>query len=130
MGQFSDSINKTIQKISLEINDKIVLAATDLFSGVVADTPVATGLLINNWFSAIGSYSSSTTATTDKSGESSYTNISAIGASEPFYNKDSMVSLSNNLDYAYQAEALGWVRTGPYRMVEINLINAANKVYK
>lgn len=38
-----------------------------------------------------------------------------------FTGKDGRITLTNNLDYAVQAESEGWKRTAPYRMVALSL---------
>jgi hypothetical protein len=49
-----------------------------------------------------------------------------------FYDKDGRVTLTNNLDYAVQAESTGWnpprwKGTPPYRMVALSLQATAAK---
>ncbi len=64
--------------------------------------------MINNWFPAIASYSGEVTASKSSSGMGSLSRIKAIVQQKPFYGKDNYLTLTNNISYAYRAEALGW----------------------
>lgn len=125
---FADSMKKSVDKITQQINDKVLETATELFSEIVRETPVRTGLLINNWFSGVGAYSTAKTNVHDTTGAGSLLNIESLLQSDAFKGQDGWVSLSNNLDYAYRAEHLGWPtpqwsgRVGPYKMVENSMI--------
>lgn len=141
MGMFSDSVKKTVDKIELEVDSQIMVVVQDLFNGVVFDTPVGTpprdshpGLLINNWFTKVNGYSQATTPIQDTSGSGSYLNIESLLQDKYFFNKDAQISMSNNQDYAYRAESIGWEdiggRTPPYKMVAMNLDRVSRKTYK
>lgn len=133
---FADSIKKSRDKIVEQVNDKMLETATNLFSAIVRDTPVRTGLLINNWFSGDGAYSPAKTTILDKTASGSLLNIDSLRDSTAFLGKDGFVSLSNNLDYSYRAEALGWPspewsgRVDAYHMVENNVTRFGGKVLK
>ena len=130
MGQATDTANKTINKMKSEMNSKILLMADELFSNVVRLTPVDKGYLINNWFTATEGYSDATTEVADRSGQRSDSDIAVMAKQTPFLEKDSQVSLSNSLSYAYQANSVGWFRTPAYHMVEGAIAIVKNKVYK
>jgi len=130
MGQATDTANKTIAKMKSEMNSKILTLADDLFSNVVMLTPVDKGYLINNWFTATEGYSYTTTDMADRSGQRSDSDITLITTQKNFLEKDSQVSLSNSLSYAYQANSIGWYRTPAYHMIEGAIATVKNKVYK
>lgn len=125
--------------------DKALLAASkntnniveELFTQAVIRSPSPTnpgrfakGLLVNQWYSSIGStYSLSVTSATNAYGIDSLSRIKATIAENPFLGKDNEVTLANNTQEAYHAEVLGWPagggangwvwsgRQGPYAMV-------------
>ena len=140
MGAFSISIKASIDNILKDVNDKLVIVTEDLFVGIIQDTPVATvpyqgefhpGLLKNNWFTEVNSTSSETTSVADPSGSGSISNVQSVLQANPFLKGDVKVTMTNNQDYAYRAEMLGWEaprwsgNVAPYRMVATNLIRVA-----
>ena len=141
MGAFADSIGKNILKINTEVNDKITFVAQDLFTGIIKDTPVGSpprdnhpGLLKNNWFTAVNTFSTATTDIQDAGGSGSMLNVDSLKQEDYFFNKDSSLTMSNNLDYSYRAEAIGWRdiggNTDPYLMVATNLDRVSKENYK
>jgi len=138
LSNFAQSVIQNSQKILQEVNDRCYYIARELFISVVLQTPspdhpgpTAQGLLSNNWFPVNGSgFSSETTDTKHRSGGGSLTRIKTVLIGKQFLRKDGVVTLSNNLHYAYRAEVLGWPappsgqwsgRIGPYRMVAKSL---------
>lgn len=142
-GSFAQSVNSNSWKIMLDVNEQVYKVARELFTSIVKLTPspiqreaaTAKGLLVNNWFPVNGSeFSSATTSSTSDYGAGSLTRIKALSGFN-FFRKDGTVTLSNNLDYAYRAEVLGWPsppwsgRVGPYRMVALSM-QAVSARYK
>lgn len=132
-GSFAQSVLLNIEKVKQDVNDSVYQIARELFTKIVGYTPARTpnpvvgptakGVLVNNWFPMNGpEFSSSKTDQRSAIGAGSLARIKAL-VGQNFLNKDGTVTLSNNLDYAYRAEVLGWPsppwsgRIGPYRMV-------------
>lgn len=133
---FGASVQLNGQKLLKKTNDKCLAIAKELFVSIVNLSPspinpgaFADGLLVNQWYPAIGSFSSELGASESDYGAESLARIAAISP-VAFMGKDNMVTLSNNVHYAYRAEALGWPitpgtnwtgRVGPYLMVAKSL---------
>lgn len=134
MAGFADSIKINSTKILAEIQAKCYTITDDLFTTVVYNTPVLKGELINNWFTSTGDIlSSATTTTLDTAGNDSLLNIESLSQEDLFNGKDDIASLTNNIDYSYNAEFIGWPlpewsgRVGPYAMVRNSLTQIAAK---
>jgi hypothetical protein len=133
---FADSIKNFNKKVKQEVSDKIITIATELFTEVVAGTPVDKGVLINNWYAGIGkgvyngSYSESSA---DSNGMSSLTQIASLKTYTGFVGKDGAVSLSNSTPYGFRAEYAGWPypqwtgRVGKYAMIAKAFIKVVPK---
>lgn len=133
-GSFAQSVELNSLAILREVNDRVYEIARELFRSIVQLTPspsnpgdTAKGLLANNWFPVDGPGFSQATSTAKSSwGAASVARINALRGNN-FFQKDGTVTLSNNLDYAYRAEVLGWPnprwsgRVGPYRMVALSM---------
>lgn len=133
-GSFSASVNANIYKALQSVNDKCYEIARELFLKIVALTPspsfpgpTAQGVLANNWYPVNGpSFSSEETDSKSATGAGSQARIMALRGFN-FFRKDGVVTLSNNIHYAYRAEVLGWPKPswsgtiGPYRMVAKSL---------
>lgn len=136
MGSFADSIKANVKEVKQEVNDKITKVAVDMFRDVVMlspsqelrDSQWAKGLLINQWYPSVGSASTQLGTQTDQVGLQSMDRIAQLIGSNNFTVKDNSLWLTNNVPYAYQAEALGWRGTLPYMMVDKALINAKAKL--
>lgn len=123
--------NAILEKVNKEVNR----IAWELFTNVVRITPspsypgkYAKGLLANQWYPSAGTASNSKGSATSPNGSASLSRINAlVPSSNEFLGKDGKLILANNLDYAYQAEVLGWTRTRGYRMVAISLMAVAAK---
>lgn len=141
VGDFAQSIFLNSAKIMEDVNKKVYQISRELFLRIVDLTPspahpgeTAKGLLVNNWFPVDGpSFSSEKTSQKSPYGAGSIGRISAL-AGKQFLRQDGSVTLSNNLDYAYRAEVLGWPkedgwsgRVGPYRMVAKSIQTIAAK---
>lgn len=140
-GSFTQSVNANSWAIMKTVNDRVYEVARALFKEIVRQTPspiqreaaTAKGLLVNNWFPRSGpDFSPEKTDSTSPYGAGSIARISALRGFN-FFQKDGVVTLSNNLDYAYRAEVLGWPsppwsgRVGPYRMVALAMQLTAAK---
>lgn len=134
---FGASVQANSQKLLKKTNDKTLAIAKELFVSIVTLSPSPTnpgafadGLLVNQWYPAIGSFSSELGASESDYGAGSLARIASIDP-VAFMGKDNVVTLSNNVHYAYRAEALGWPantpgqqwtgRVGPYLMVARSL---------
>ena len=89
--------------------------AEEYMTKVVENTPTkeignyAKGLLVNQWYTATGGqYSSEVSTATNVTGSGSLSRIKASIAMNNFLGKDGVITLTNNLEYAYRAEKLGW----------------------
>jgi len=141
MGVFADSIRDSGRRALLATNDKVNQIAYELFTSVIKLTPspshpgkFAEGHLANQWYVEYGGFSDELSSATSPNGADSLARASAVRTGKAFLGKDGSVSLTNNLSYAYRAEALGWPEadgwagvTGPYRMVGTSLQYVAAK---
>lgn len=137
-GSFAQSVNANSLTIMRQVNDRVYEIARELFRSIVQLTPspsnpgdTAKGVLANNWFPADGpGFSQATSTARSSNGAASLARINALRGNS-FFQKDGVVTLSNNLDYAYRAEVLGWPtprwsgRVGPYRMVALSMQKTA-----
>lgn len=103
--------------------------ALDLFSRVVAKSPVDTGHFKGNWQVAIGSIPGGTLELNDKDGTAT---IAAVEAATLNLKAGDIIYLVNNLDYAKRLE-YGWSKQAPNGMVRLTVVefdgivtNAAN----
>lgn len=129
------------QKILSDINKRVNEIAWHLFESVVKLTPspsnpgkYAQGLLANQWYARTGSPSSELGTRKSATGGDSLARAKALtGNNAEFFGRDGKVYLSNNLDYAHNAETIGWPKPqwsgniGPYGMVTKSLILTAAK---
>lgn len=75
--------------------------------------PYAKGLLVNQYYVAIGNTpSSEVSSSTSDTGEASKARIKLLAVSLPFMGKDNIVTLANNTEESYYADKLGW-KPGP-----------------
>lgn len=128
---FASSIRMNARRMMLDVNSKAYQIARELFTKIVHFTPspsnpgpYAAGHLANQWYPDVGgNFSEELSSELSAEGAGSIARIAALRGVE-FYQKDGKLTLTNNLHYAYRAEALGWPREdgwsgtiGPYRMV-------------
>lgn len=137
---FAASLDLNIARVQREINDKVYRISIELFLAIVAKTPSplnkgyhATGLLVNQWYPMEGGFSSQKGSDENDNGAGSRSRILALRGGTAFLGKDGRLTLSNNIEYAYRAEMLGWPAPnwsgksgsdgagGPYRMVALAL---------
>lgn len=142
MGSFASSVMSNCNRVLREVNDKCYAIARELFTSIVQLSPspinpgyFADGYLVNQWYPVDGpAFSDERGAEGDisKNGMGSLTRISVLRGNQ-FRSGDGAVTLTNNVEYAYQAEAIGWLppewsgRQGPYRMVAQSLQKISNK---
>lgn len=119
MGSFEKSLRKFGKKAA-ENHVKVKRqSAFDLFASIVLSTPVDKGVLRNNWFAQIGSGSSATTESADKSGAGTTSRIDTVLAGTL---ADADTYLTNNLPYAARIEFDGYSWRAPQGMVRINTL--------
>lgn len=143
---FLTDIEAFAKKAVLKASSSVANVAEDLMTATVINTPspsnpgpYAKGLLANQWYSSIGDFSSMVSSDANSNGIASLSRIKATLASNPFLGRDNVVTLTNNLDYAYRAEHLGWPagqgtngrhwsgRQGPYAMVSKSMAYVQGK---
>lgn len=94
------------------------LAAFDLFSSIILETPVDKGVLRNNWFVQIGSPSRKTTQQQD--GGSGAVSRAADVLVNTTLQED--IFFNNNLPYAVPIEFDGHSAKAPEGMVRVNTV--------
>lgn len=132
---FTSSLRANIKKALWKVNLKCYDIARELFESVVSLTPspshpgpYAWGHLANQWFPEEGKdFSEEMDGSISPTGAGSLARIKAMKGGA-FNQKDGAVTLTNNVHYAYRAEALGWPasdgwsgKIGPYRMVALSI---------
>lgn len=130
---FMADLARNIQRLKVEVNQKVYSIGIELFLRIVERTPSPTnkgyfakGLLVNQWYPTDGpSFSSNLGSSISPNGADSVARIKALRGGIQFVGKDGKITLVNNVPYAYQAEMLGWAATGPYRMVALSLQEVA-----
>lgn len=120
----------------LTVNAQCLTIARELFVSIINLTPspdhpgkFAHGWLANQWYpDSRGDFSEELSGDTDPAGSASLQRVDSFLAKPFFFDMDGTVSLTNNLSYAYRAEAIGWPASdgykgdiGPYRMVAKSL---------
>lgn len=128
---FADSVRLNSRRLLMGVNKKCYQIAKELFTKIVELTPspsnpgpYAMGHLANQWYpEESGEFSEELSSDTSMTGAGSISRIQTLRGAQ-FYLQDGKLTLTNNLHYAYRAEALGWPREdgwsgtiGPYRMV-------------
>lgn len=116
MSTFGASVTLNCDRLLQKTNARCLSVAKELFDSIVNLSPSpknnsqwADGLLVNQWYPAVGTFSSELSTSTSPYGAASLSRISSlVSDSKEFYGKDGVITLSNNVFYAYRAEALGW----------------------
>jgi len=134
MGSFADSVKQNIQSMHEDVNTAVTNFIAETFRDVVKlspsewqNSPHATGWLSNQWYPSVTSPSNSINESRDIYGFNSLDRIEGFRDTKYFFKKDNTVFLTNNVPYAYQAEALGWKRAAPYAMVATAIDNAKGR---
>lgn len=105
---FAADLKAKCDKMLVEVDRQCQLIAYDLFTEIVTRTTVVSGLLANNWFPGTGvDFSSEITTAEDISGSGSKARTLSELGKGTFLGKDGTMTLSNNLDYAYEIEYAG-----------------------
>lgn len=129
MSSFSSVILKSINDTKVKIDRHIVFTARKLFTRIVQltpsparESPYSRGLLANQWYVGVSSISDELSSAISEHGADSLSRIESIPFGV-FAKKDGMVSLANNVSYAFQAEYIGWAPprwrgASPYGMVQ------------
>lgn len=116
---FADDIARFRAETEEKVTKVKRMAAFDLFSSIVIETPVLTGVLRNNWYANLGSGSTRTTPTASTSNASV---ISRIEGELAATNLVKDIFFTNNLPYAYPIEFDGHSAKAPQGMVRINCL--------
>ncbi len=127
---FAEHLRANCDRRLKEIDSKLQRIAFNLFMDIVVATPIEKGELINNWFPHNGvDFSSEITTLLDKSGGGSKARIYSNMGQGTFLGKDGVMTLANNLDYAYKIEYEGWSRhKAPEGMVRISVAKTLGKI--
>lgn len=112
------NINKSLQKVDVKatnITKQLFLKVVSLTPSPSNGAPYAKGYLANQWYVDYNDFSEELGPNKSNNGSDSITRINSIKYNMFINNRS--ITLTNNVSYAHQAEVLGWVKTGPYRMV-------------
>lgn len=136
---FAKSVQANSRKVLWRVNNKCYEIAKALFVSIINFTPspdnpgpFAMGHLADQWYPDEGDFSEELSGSTSPNGAGSLARVQAMKGGA-FNGRDGKVTLTNNVDYAYRAEVLGWPasegwsgKIGPYRMVarSIQIIKA------
>lgn len=137
---FAQSVKQNSRKVLHQVNQSAYGIAKELFSHVVKLTPspshpgpYAVGHLANQWYPSEGDFSEELDSRTSDTGADSLSRIASLKGGA-FNMRDGVLTLTNNLSYAYRAEYLGWPasegwsgRIGPYHMVSLSIQTVAAK---
>lgn len=142
MNDFEAQIRAFELKALRQANKSVSNKIESLFTDVVVLTPspanpgdYAQGHLVDQWYPQLNSFSSEISSVTNPNGANSLSRIKAMLSGLAFFGKDNVITLTNNVDYAYRAEVLGWPsgqgangwiwsgRVGPYAMVRTAVNN-------
>ena len=107
-------INAFKVKAMSQSEAKIKKAFIGLSSDIIADTPVKSGRLKNNWFVSVNQGSNETT---ERTGNESIGRVNAVK-----FKLGDTLYLTNNLPYAERIEFMGWSKKSPKGMVRVNII--------
>lgn len=140
---FADSVKANSQKILAHINKKCYSITWQFFTSVVIFSPspnnpgeTSKGLLANQWYPSVGrNFSTGLSSSISPYGSESLSRINTIVKGEEFLGKDGVMTMTNNVSYAANAESIGWPapqwsgRVSPYRMVALSMakVVAENK---
>ena len=130
---FSEQIKANSKKALEQIDKRLQRIAFNLFMDIVMETTVDSGLLCNNWYPNSGAdFSSEINNLADKSGSGSKARIYAQLGKGTFLGKDGVMTMANNLSYAYEIEYAG-PNTGknyqkPQGMVRVSVDKTFGKI--
>ncbi len=72
------------------------------------DAVHSTGLFKNSWYVSVNEFDPSIGTVPDSSGSGSLARLDELKSVDWFKTRDGFISFTNNLDYAYRVEYLGW----------------------
>ena len=125
--EFTLQLNKEILETDEKIDIAVKKIGIDALKNVVKKSPVDTGRFRGNWQTTIGTPTSLTVRSVDKSGTATI-NAGVRKVTKFDYKKNKVIFIQNNLPYANRLEN-GWSRQAPKGMVSqtIQLLNARYK---
>ncbi|MCD8213262.1 MAG: hypothetical protein LUC34_04320, partial [Campylobacter sp.] len=100
---FESDIAKFADKADKKLNLIAKKAIIGLCSDIIADTPVDTGRLRNNWFPSLEAASDETTEQTEN--EAAIRTANFVNSE---FKLDKTFVFTNNMPYAYRIEFEGW----------------------
>lgn len=100
-----------------DLNDWVIMIATDALAGVVEKSPVDVGTFQNNWLVSIGSAAAETIDFPGSFLGENGTVIASYAASEGF----PMIYLQNNLPYAGKLDD-GYSNQAPQGMIALTIV--------
>lgn len=142
MARWSIPIEGLAKKMKLDLEDTIKWAAFDLFSRIVARSPVDTGRFRANWNLSYNEIDRSTTSSTEKQAGAVYTSVLARLKSMP---AGGTYYFTNSLPYAQVLEfglypnppkrstgktVGGFSRQAPHGMVRVSIAEFSDAVSK
>ena len=101
------AIDKSMCKAFDSLGKESVALTQNINLGGYSDGDIA-----NNWHMSVGAVNMVIPNGPDISGSASLARLSLFVTSKPFYKKDSVVFLTNVMNYSYRANFIGWPR-GP-----------------
>ena len=101
--KFSLDVKKFAEKTNRNVEDVIAATSIDLFSRIIMQSPVDSGLLRGNWQPSLNSPIKSKIGAKDASGQGD-ASIGKMTAVVNQFSGDGSIYLSNNLPYAYKIE--------------------------
>ena len=118
LGTFEIDIQRFVDKAKGNLALVVRYVALDLFSRIIAKSPVSTGRFKGNWQVAIGSVPAGTLEICDKDGSAT---IERAQAAMLGLKAGDVVYLVNNLPYANRLE-FGWSKQAPSGMVRTTIL--------
>lgn len=130
---FAEDIRRSVDLIKLDINNEVFERVKFLTESLIKHSPIqptaywSKGLFVNNWFFYYGvSSGDDTTVATDSSGSGSMNRFMALPR-DLFYEKDNVITIKNNLQYAANVESFGWAKTSAYQPITFSKLDYIGK---
>lgn len=114
---FSDQIAAFAKNTKSTLNEAHKSITIKMFSAIVMETPVLTGIARGNWQTSMDSVKGSTLHRPDPSGALALAEIEATVEADT----DKIAFMANNLEYIIPLE-YGWSKKAPEGMVRINVV--------
>lgn len=125
MSTFAAQLAKFNEKTQKRFVDVLRMSCFDLFGAIVLETPVAKGVLRNNWYMEFNIPSTKTTDKTDAVGTAK---LSSIKRKLKDVDVTDVVYFTNNLEYAQYIEYDGISGKARQGMVRVNVVRWDNIV--